>query len=64
MECYNVMGELDDDDPLNINIPNLEGISTVEGFGISNNQFLSPLKMNKVNSGSPKNPKFSNIGDY
>ena len=27
-------------------------------------QFLKPLKIKKVNIGSPDNPKFSNIGDY
>ena len=36
----------------------------MEGFGISSNQFLNPLKTKKVNIGSPKNPKFSNIGYY
>ena len=36
----------------------------VEGFGISSNQFLSPLKIKQVNIGSTKNPKFVNIGDY
>ena len=36
----------------------------MDGFGISNDQFLSPLKIKKVNIGSPNNPKFANIGDY
>ena len=36
----------------------------VEGFGISSDQLLSPLKIKKVNIDSPKNPNFSNIGDY
>ena len=64
MESYNVTGELDDDDPLDINILESEGMRTVEGFGISRDQFISPLKIKKVNIGSPKNPKFANIGDY
>ena len=36
----------------------------MEGLGISSNQFLNPLKVKKVNIGSPKYPKFVNIGDY
>ena len=36
----------------------------MEGFGISNDQFLSPLKVKKVNIGSTDNPKFANIRDY
>ena len=36
----------------------------VEGFGISSDQFLRPLKIKKVNIGSHENPKFANIGDY
>ena len=35
-----------------------------EGLGISSDQFLSPLKIKKVNIGSPENPKFANIKDY
>ena len=64
MECYNVTQELDDDDLLDINIPESEGMHTVEEFGIFSDQFLSPLKVKKVNIGSPENPKFANIGDY
>ena len=58
------MGEPNDDDILDINIPKSEGMPTVEGFGISNDQFLSPLKFKKVNIGSLENSKFFNIGDY
>ena len=36
----------------------------MEGFGISSDQLLIPLKIKKVNVGSPENPKFTNIGDY
>ena len=35
-----------------------------EGSGISNDQSLKPLKIKKVNIGSSKNLKFTNIGDY
>ena len=64
VECYNITGEPDDDDPLSLNILDSEGMRAVEGFGISNNQFLSTLKIKKVNIGSPENPKFANIGYY
>ena len=36
----------------------------MEGIGFSSDQFLSSLKINKVNIGSLENPKFSNIVDY
>ena len=64
MEYYNVIGEPDDDDPLDINLPESEGMHTVDGFVIYSDQFLSLLKIKKVNIGSPENPKFANIGDY
>ena len=35
MECYNVTGEPDDDDPLNVKIGDFEVTCTVEGFYIS-----------------------------
>ena len=62
IECYNIMGESDDDYPLEINITMLEGIRTVEGFSITSGQFLKPLKIKKVNIGSNENPKCANIG--
>ena len=52
MECYNVTGELDDDDPRDINIPNFEGTQTVEGSSVSSDKFLNPLKIKKDNIGS------------
>ena len=36
----------------------------MEGAPISTEQFLKPLKIKKVNIGSPENPMFANIGDY
>ena len=36
----------------------------LEGVSISSDQFLSLLKIKKVNISSSENPKFSNIGDY
>ena len=64
MECYNVTREPDDDNPLYINILEFEGTHGYEGLGISSDQFLSPLKIKKVNISSPENPKFTNIRDY
>ena len=64
MECYNITGEPDDDDPLEINILESKGIRIVEGAPITTDRFLKPLKIKKVNSGSEENPKFTNIGDY
>ena len=64
MECYNVTREPDDDELLDVNIPELEGMGVVEGLSISSDQFLIPLKIKKVNIGSTDYPKFANIGDY
>ena len=58
MECYNVIGEPDDDGPLDVNIPNSEGACALQGFGISSDQFLNPLKVKKINIGSLENPIF------
>ena len=63
MAQYNLAGEIDDD-LTNINILESKGKCEVEGTGISSDQFLKPLKIKKVNIGSPENPRFSNIGDY
>ena len=63
MKFYNLSRDLDDD-PTNINIPELEGSHEVEESDIFNEQFIKPLKIKKVNIGSEDNPKFANIGDY
>ena len=63
MTCYNLFGD-PEDEPTNINIPDSEGSCTVEGSGLSSEQFVKPLKIKKVNIGSEDNPKFSNIGYY
>ena len=34
MECYNITREPNDDDPHEINIPELEGMCAVEGVGM------------------------------
>ena len=64
MECYSVMGEPNDDDPLDVNIPDSKGTRANERTWYSSDQFLNPLKFKKINIGSLENPKFSNIGDY
>ena len=64
MECYNVTRDPNDDEPLDINILDSKGMHVVEGLGISSDQFLSALKIKKVNIGSIKNLKFVKIGDY
>ena len=64
MECYNVTGEPDDDDPCDINIPESKGTRPMEGSGVSSDNFLNPLKIKRVNIGSSENQKFANIGCY
>ena len=53
MECHKVTSETYDDDPHDINIPESKGTCTVEGSSISSDKFLNPLKIKKVNIGSP-----------
>ena len=64
MECYKVIGEPDDDDPLDVNILEYEGTSGVEGLIIFSNQFLNLIKIKKFNIDSLQNPKFTNIEYY
>ena len=64
MEWYNINGELEVDDPHNIHILETEDIREMEGLVLSSDQFMKPLKIKKVNIGSPENPKFANNGDY
>ena len=42
-------GEPNDDEPLDVNIPEFEGMRRVEGLGISIYQFSIPLKIKKFN---------------
>ena len=65
MECYNILGESEDDDELrNINIPETEGIQDVTTPNVSTDPMTQPLKIKKFNIGMEENPKFANIGDY
>ena len=63
MECYNLSKYPEDNDPKYIDIPEFEGSQYLGGLGFSSDKFLKPLKFKKVNTGSPENPKFTNIGD-
>ena len=64
MECYNVTGKPNDDEPCDIKIPEFEDTHMVEGSGVSSDMFPNPLKIKKVNIGSSENSKFANIRDY
>ena len=65
MKCYDILGELEDDDELcNINIPDIEGSRDVAALDVPTDPMTQPLKIKKVNIGTEENPKFSNIGDY
>ena len=65
MECYNMAGELGDDDELwNINIPETEGSRDVAAPDVPTDPMSQPLKIQKVNIGTEENPKFASVGDY
>ena len=64
MECSNITREPYDDDPLEINIPDSEGMCVMEGYSMFTDHFLKPLKINKLNIRSVESPKFANIRDY
>ena len=56
--------EPEDDDPWDIHIPESVGSRALKEPNLSFEKFLNPLKIKKVNIGSPENPKIANIGDY
>ena len=65
MTCYNLSGELEDDDELwNVSISESEGSRDVGAPDIPTDSMSQPLKIRKVNIGSKENPKFANVGDY
>ena len=65
MECYNVSGELEDDDELqNINISDAEGSRDVTAPYLPTDPINQPLKILKVNTGMKENQKFASVGDY
>ena len=63
VECYNLAID-EDDDPHNINIPELEGHCEVHGPAVKAPEVTQPLKTRQVNIGSEEMPKYATIGDY
>jgi len=64
LECYNMTAKGEDEDPRNINIPEVEGHREVEGLQIENPYITMPLKTNQINIGIEAELKFMKIGDY
>jgi hypothetical protein len=65
LSCYHVQeATSDEDDPCNIQIEEVEGERDVEGPPIELEVISMPIKVNKVNIGTIKQPKMANIGDY
>ena len=53
MECYNLSGELEDDDGFhNINIPETKGSRYVAALDAPMDPMTQPLKIKKVNIGT------------
>ena len=65
MMCYNLSGELEDDDELrNVNIPESERSCGVTAPDIPMELMNQPLRIRKIDIGTVENPKFANVGDY
>ena len=65
LSCYHVQEEaLDEDDPRNIQITEIEGEREVEGPSLESGVFAAPIKVKKVNIRITKNPKMASIGHY
>jgi hypothetical protein len=65
LSCYHVQEEvLEEDDPRNIQIEELEGEREVEGPPLESEVIVEPIKVKKVNIGTVENPKMASIGDY
>jgi hypothetical protein len=65
LSCYHVQEEvLEEDDPRDIQIEEVEGKREVEGPPIESKVIVAPIKVNKVNIGIVENPKMASIGDY
>ena len=63
VECYNLAID-EDDDPRNINIPELEGHYEVHGPAVEAPEVTHPLKTRQVKIGLEEMPKYATIGDY
>jgi hypothetical protein len=62
LECYNVVGEDQEDEYLRIlKIPETEGECIVEGPELESSEYAKPLRMCKMDIGTKDNPKFTKI---
>lgn len=59
-----MIAEVEDEDPRNINILEVEGHRTIEGPEIENPEINVPLKTRKVDIGTEAKPKFAKIKVY
>lgn len=59
-----MMDEGEDEDPRNINIPEVKDHREVEGLQIENSDITAPLKTRQVNIGTKAEPKFVKIEGY
>jgi hypothetical protein len=65
LSYYHVQEEvLDEDDPCDIQIDEVDDEREVEGPPIELEVIVAPVKVKKVNIGTIENPKMANIGDY
>ena len=65
LSCYHVQEEsLEEDDPHDIQIEEVEGEREVEGPPLESKVFVFLIKVKKVNIGTVENPKMTSIGDY
>ena len=65
MECYNVMGDINDgDDPHNLDIADSKGSWDIATPTKPVNEGQQPIKTLRINIGMTKNPNFSNVKYY
>jgi hypothetical protein len=65
LSCYHVQEQaLDEDDPCDIQIEEVEGERDVEGPPIESEVSVAPIKVNKLNIMTDEQPKMASIGDY
>lgn len=62
LQCYNV--QVEDDDPMNINILEIEGSHEVRGPAIEDPNITVRLKTKQVNIGTEEELKYPTLGDY
>jgi hypothetical protein len=65
LACYHVQEEaLNEDDPRDIQIEEVEEKRDVEGPPIESKFISTPIKVNKFNIRTTEQPKMASIGDY